>query len=202
MITSPCVPDSLGVILAGGQSRRMGGGDKFLLEFEHRPLIDHVIERAHPQVESLLLNINQPPELLAPYHAPILNDGEYIGMGPIAGIVRSMIWAQQTNPNAQWLVVFAADSPLFPLDFASCLFQEKSGKTSEIMVAQSNDRAHYTFSLWPINLLDNLKLYLNSGQRSLHGFICQQPHKFVLFEGHPDPFFNVNTPEDWAKLQG
>src|SRR5579885_291306 len=110
-----------GVLLAGGLSRRMGGGDKSLRLLGGRTILARVIERARPQCAALLLNANGDPARFAEYHLPVRGDLVEGFAGPLAGVLTGMAWAREAVPGAQWLASFACDAPFFPTDLVARL---------------------------------------------------------------------------------
>jgi len=184
-----------GLILAGGQSRRMGGGEKFLLPFAGGTLLDRVVARLSPQVGAIAVSANCDPALLGHLPFPILPDGDFAGRGPLAGLHAGLSWAREQG--ATHLVSTAADTPFFPMDMVSRL---SAGDAREIAVAATHARAHPVFALWPVAFQPVLAVHLAGAARfSIMGFIEDHPHRLVAFgdEGGNDPFFNVNTPEDF-----
>ncbi|RMF07441.1 MAG: molybdenum cofactor guanylyltransferase MobA, partial [Alphaproteobacteria bacterium] len=104
----------VGVLLAGGQSRRMGGGDKCLLELGGRPLLAHAIERLRPQVTALVLNANGDPRRFSAFGLPVTADPVEGFAGPLAGVLAGIDWAQVHAPESRWIVTAASDTPFFP----------------------------------------------------------------------------------------
>lgn len=191
-----------GIILAGGLSRRMGGGDKFLLETAGGTLLESVIERLTPQADSVLLNANGEPERLSRFGLPVVPDVIAGHGGPLVGILTGLEWCRSDAPQAQWLLSVAADTPLFPLDLAARLLQAAEAEKAEIAVARSGGQAHHVFALWNVTLIDDLRRRITEGgMRSVHRLQAERRTVFVDWPAQPvDPFFNVNTPDDMAKL--
>src|SRR5215210_4422908 len=104
----------IGVLLAGGASRRMGGDDKCLLTLAGRPLLCHVIERFRAQVDALILNINGDPARFAPFGLPLVADTLPDYPGPLAGILAGMLWVQANRPEADLVATVATDTPFLP----------------------------------------------------------------------------------------
>ena len=109
---------TVGVLLAGGLARRMGGLDKSLLSLGGERILDRIIARARPQVDNLILNANGDPERFSEFNLPVVPDviGEFAG--PLAGILTGMNWAQANVPGVEWVVSFATDAPFLPTDKA------------------------------------------------------------------------------------
>ncbi|MDE0590817.1 molybdenum cofactor guanylyltransferase MobA [Halocynthiibacter sp. C4] len=195
----------VGVILAGGEARRMGGGDKGLLPLSGVSLLDHVIARLSPQVADLALNANGDATRFSGFGLPILPDSVAGFAGPLAGVLAGMDWAAEQG--ATHIVTAAADTPFFPSDLVPQLLlaSETAGKPIA-MAATPNESGklmrHPVFALWPVDLRDDLRNTLETGVRKVvawaepHG-IATAPYSATPF----DPFFNVNTPDDLAHAQ-
>jgi molybdopterin-guanine dinucleotide biosynthesis protein A len=192
-----------GVILAGGRSVRMGGGDKCLRTIAGRRLIDHVVARLAPQVDGLALNANGDPARFADLGLPVLADECPDHAGPLAGVLAGLDWAAARGAAA--IVTAAADTPFFPPDLAVRL-AAAAGPTG-LAVAASRDatgrvQRHPTFGLWPVALRGALRAALSAGTRKLMAWIEAHGAGTAVFPAEPlDPFFNVNTPEDAAAAE-
>ncbi|MGX9144536.1 molybdenum cofactor guanylyltransferase MobA [Mesorhizobium sp. 128a] len=196
--------DIAGIILAGGLSRRMGGGDKTLLALGGRPLLDHVVARLAPQVGSLVLSANGDPARFAASGLSVLADTVEGHAGPLAGILTGLEWAAANNAS-EALVTAAGDTPFLPVDLVTRLAAAAAGRSGSIAVASSSGRRHPTFALWPLRLRQALRHFLvDEDNRRVSAFI--ERHDFVEVEfpllavdgGQFDPFFNINAPDDLA----
>jgi molybdopterin-guanine dinucleotide biosynthesis protein A len=191
-----------GVLLAGGQSQRMGGGDKNLRLLGGKPMLTHVIERAKPQVDTLILNANGDPQRFATYGLPVIADSVTGFAGPLAGVLAGMDWAAENLPEAELLASFATDAPFFHRDFVSRLAVALEEGGFDLACAQSNGQAHPVFGLWPVSLREALREALASGMRAVHRFTAGYKLVEVEFLAEPvDPFFNANRPEDLAEAE-
>ncbi len=195
----------LGVILAGGQARRMGGGDKGLLDLVGQPLLAHVIARAEPQVAGLALNANGDPDRFAGFDLPVLADSVAGYPGPLAGVLAGLDWA--AGQGAESIVTMAADTPFFPCDLVPRLLLASEGMAVPLVLAATPDPGrgqvrHPTFGLWPVALRDDLRAALNEGVRKVVIWTDRHDGREAVFpvDGF-DPFFNVNTPEDLARAE-
>ncbi len=192
--------DVAGVILAGGASRRMGGGDKALLHLAGRPMIAHIIERLRPQTAALVVNTNGPEDDFAPFGVALAADiyGDYAG--PLAGILTGMRWAKEHCPAARWIATAACDTPFLPGDYVAVLQRAASGAGAAIAVAASGGRSHPVLGLWDMALESDLAAYLEGGGRKVQHWVECYPHVVVNFPAAAtgDPFFNINTPEDFV----
>lgn len=191
-----------GVVLAGGRSARMGGGDKCLTKLGDAPILAHVIARLHPQVSAMALNANGDARRFARFGLPVIADPVPGFAGPLAGMLAAMEWAQAQAPEARFVVTVASDTPFFPLDLVE-RFIEAAGGDATVTIAASGGRRHPVFGLWPLALAGHLRAWLEGNrERKVRSWIGQHrivevPFADVAAGGvlH-DPFFNANTPDD------
>ncbi|MCG6858149.1 MAG: molybdenum cofactor guanylyltransferase MobA [Salaquimonas sp.] len=204
----------LGVILAGGLSRRManadkdqidkGQVDKALMELVGKPLVAHVRNRLAPQVANLILSTNGDPALFSGFGLPVQPDTIAGHAGPLAGILAGMRWAQANTPELHFIATAAVDTPFFPADCVARLARACASAENTIALAVSNGRRHPVFGLWPVALADDLDGFLRSGENNkVTRFAQRHRHVDVTFEtdGDLDPFFNINTPQDFKIAQ-
>lgn len=188
-----------GVILAGGQATRMGGGDKGLRTVAGRPLLDHVIARLSPQVAGLALNANGDPARFSTYGVPVVADSLPDWPGPLAGVLAGLDWA--ASVGAESIITVAADTPFFPRDLSARL-QGAAGPSGLALAATREDGKlwrHPTFGLWPVALRNDLRAALLGGLRKVVLWTDAHGAGLAEFGTEPfDPFFNINTPEDIA----
>jgi molybdopterin-guanine dinucleotide biosynthesis protein A len=195
----------LGVILAGGLARRMGGGDKGLLQLAGQPILRRVIDRLVPQVDMVALNANGDPARFDAFDLPVLPDSIDGYAGPLAGVLAGLDWADKMGADS--IVTAAADTPFFPCDLVPRLLIESEGMANPLVLAATPDPMrgqlrHPTFGLWPVSLRDDLRAALNNGLRKVVLWTDQHNGRQAVFDSNGiDPFFNVNTPEDLAVAQ-
>lgn len=195
----------LGVILAGGQARRMGGGDKGRLMLGGQSLLEHVRARLEPQVAGLALNANGDGARFDDLGLRVLRDSVDGFVGPLAGVLAGLDWAAEQG--ADLIVTAAADTPFFPCDLVPTFLQAGEGMAHPLVLAATPDpmrarNRHPTFGLWPVALRDDLRCALEGGLRKVVQWSDQHGGREAMFGNEPfDPFFNVNTPEDLARAE-
>jgi molybdopterin-guanine dinucleotide biosynthesis protein A len=191
-------PPTLGVILAGGLSRRMGGDDKAFRLLASRALLEHVAERLAPQCESVLLNANGDPARFARIGLPVVPDSVAGHPGPLAGILAALEWSAAHRPDIAWIVTVPADTPFIPKDLVLRLHGACSEAPRLIACAASGSQTHFAVGLWPVSLRHDLRQALvNQGVRSIRDWLNRHGHAEASWLAEPvDPFFNINTPED------
>ena len=190
-----------GVILAGGLSRRLGGGDKCLRLLAGRPILAHIIERLRPQVGALALNANGDPARFAGFQLPVIADSIAGFVGPLAGILAGLDWAAGRS-GITHVATAAADAPFLPLALVDRLQRAVEEKGCDLACARSAGRAHPVFGLWPVALREELRAAVSGGVRKVDQWTARYRLVPVDFrDGPPDPFFNVNHPEDLMEAE-
>lgn len=196
-------PRRVGVLLAGGQARRMGGGDKCLRSLAGKPILAHVIERIAPQVDSLVLNANGDPARFAAFDLPVLPDVVGDFAGPLAGVLTGMEWVAENRPDCPWIVTIATDTPFLPADLVTAMTAAREKERAELACAVSNGRTHPVFGLWPVALAAALrKAMVEEDIRKVDRFTGRYRLAEAVFPTAPfDPFFNTNRPEDLEEAE-
>jgi molybdenum cofactor guanylyltransferase len=191
-----------GVVLAGGLSRRMGGGDKGLIEIGGETMLGHVVGRLRPQVGRMVLNANGDPQRFAALHLPVVADTVVGHAGPLAGILAGMHWSRLHAPDVGCIVTVSSDVPFLPTDLVVRLASAVADRPAAIALAQSHGDLHPIIGLWPVALRDDLERQLEAGVRKVLQWTDRHETLAVAFEPltigdrEIDPFFNANTPAD------
>ena len=195
----------LGLLLAGGLSRRMGGGDKTLRLLGGRPLLAHVIERVRPQVAALVLNANGDPARFAGFGLPVAADSVPDFAGPLAGILAGLDWAAVNRPDCPLVVSIPTDSPFLPLDLATRLERGMAEAGADLACAASHGQAHPVIGLWPVRLREALRrAVVDEDIRKVDVWTGRFRLATVPFDdesGGIDPFFNANRPDDLDRAE-
>ncbi len=179
----------------------MGGGDKCLRPLAGRPLLERIVERARPQVSTLILNAGGEAERFAAYGLPVVADTVPDFAGPLAGVLTGLEWAADTA--APWVASFATDAPFLPEDLVARLAGAVEAAGADMASAASGGRAHPVFGLWPVALKGELHRAMETDDmRKIDLWTARYHLVQVDFPCHPiDPFFNVNSPEDLARAE-
>ena len=192
----------VGVVLAGGLSRRMGGGDKGLLPLGPATMLDEVVRRVAPQVDRLVINANGDPARFARFGLPVAADPVDGFVGPLAGVLAGLRWASSNAPDAAHVLSVSSDAPFLPSDLCERLVAGLVTGSGRIAIARSCRELHPVIGLWPVALADDLEAALRAGVRKVlawtdvHGTV---PVDFDMLEvaGQTvDPFFNANLPAE------
>ena len=192
-----------GVLLAGGQSRRMGGGDKALRLLGGETILARVIARLRPQVARLVLNANGDPARFAGFGLPVVADSVEGFAGPLAGILAGLDWAAANAPGSELVLSAATDAPFLPADLAARLAAGMAAAGADLACAASRGQPHPVIGLWPVRLREELRHALVAeGVRKVDVWTARYRLATVDFPaGEVDPFFNANRPEDLAAAE-
>jgi len=202
-MTPPEGATIVGVLLAGGQSRRMGGGDKCLRVLAGRTILERIIERARPQVAALAINANGDIERFADFELPVVSDSVTGFVGPLAGVLAGLDWAAAAQPKAKLVASFATDAPFLPRDLVARMAAELRRGRADLACAASGGQSHPVFGLWPVRLRGELRRALVEEElRKVDVWTARYRLVEVEFPVSPiDPFFNANRPEDLAEAE-
>ncbi len=190
-------PDTLGVILAGGLARRMGGGDKGLNMIAGRPILAQVAERLRPQCAGLILNANGDPERFATLGLPVVPDSVPGFAGPLAGVLAGLDWAAEHRPDLAWIATIGGDTPFVPGDFVARLHAARESAGAMLASASSGGRTHPVNGIWPVAVREDLRRSLvQDEERKVGRWTSRHGAALAEWSDSPDPFFNVNEPTD------
>ena len=194
-------PATLGVVLAGGRARRLGGSDKTRIHVGGLSILERTLERLRPQCAAVIINAND-AERFAASGLPVVADSVPDFAGPLAGILAGLDWTAKNAPDIAWLVSVSGDSPFLPRDLVARLHQARVEAGATIACARSNERVHPVVALWPVALREDLRRALNEGMRRVRDFSARYPLATADWPAAPvDPFFNVNTSEDVTEAE-
>jgi molybdopterin-guanine dinucleotide biosynthesis protein A len=183
-----------GLVLAGGQGRRMGGVDKGLQSLQGQPLIRHVIDRLRPQVDGVMINANQNLERYAEFGCPVLPDRVGGFAGPLAGLDAGL------HATAAPLIVTApCDSPFLPHDLVARLAAARSAADADVAVARTGGQPHPVFALVSTRVRSHLADFLARGERKIDLWYATLKVVEVAFDDEADAFANINTRAELAQ---
>jgi len=185
-----------GVILAGGQGRRMGGVDKGLKVLRGKPMVQWAIERLEPQVDELLINANQNLETYEHFGYRVIPDKIGGFAGPLAGLQRGL-----TEARHPLVATTPCDSPFLPRDLIARLYAALSRENAEIAVARTGDQPHPVFCLCRKQVLDGLNAFLAAGGRKIDAWYAKLNVVEVAFDDQAEAFSNINTPDELQSFE-
>ena len=196
----PPYPPTLGLVLAGGLARRMGGGDKARIEIGGVSILDRVLATLSGQCINIIINANGDPERLADTGCTVVPDNVAGHPGPLAGILAGLDWLSRQDNGVEWIVSVPGDCPFLPDDLVEKLHQARRnmGAGVPLACARSGEWRHPVVGLWPLALRADLrKALVEQGLRKIEVWTARHGIAIAEWPAEPiDPFFNVNTPED------
>ncbi len=190
--------DITAVILAGGKGRRLDGQDKGLVKYKKKPLIEHVLGRIKPQVNTILVNANRNIEVYQGYGYPVINDELSDFQGPLAGFATAMKIAE-----TPYIVTLPCDGPLLAHDLVSRFIEtlRQATSTDTLVVAHDGIRHQPVYTLLPIRTLSSLEAFLKKGDRKIDLWFKQHPVLYADFSDKPEVFSNINTEEQRKAME-
>jgi molybdopterin-guanine dinucleotide biosynthesis protein A len=191
-MTGPCTAIT-GIVLAGGQGRRMGGVDKGWVELAGAPMIVHVLRRLAPQVDEILINANQNLERYEALGHAVFADTVGGFAGPLAGLHAGM-----THATREMVVTVPCDSPFLPADLVDRLHAGLVAKRAQLAVAKTFDQPHPVFALVRRDVLPSLAAFLEGGGRKIDAWYAALEVVEVAFDDEADAFRNINTTDELA----
>lgn len=197
------LPPVAGLFLAGGQSRRMGGGDKCLRPLGGRPILARIVDRVRPQVQALVLNVNGDPARFRDFGLPVTADSIEGHAGPLAGVLAGLDWAAAHAPDCRFVASVPTDAPFLPTDLVARLLAGLEAESADMACAASGGRNHPVVGLWPVALRDALRRAMTAEAiRKVDVWTARYRLAVVDFPTDPiDPFFNTNRPDDLEEAE-
>ena len=188
--------DVTAVILAGGQGRRLGGLDKGLVEYNGRPLIDHILEVITLQCNEVIINANRNRDIYAAYDHRIVSDEMTGFQGPLAGFAAAM-----TASDTDYIITLPCDGPFVPANLVERLAEALEKEDADIAVAHDGKRMQPVYALISRSLLPDLHAFLDKGERKIDIWYARHATALADFSDVPETFFNINTEDDRRTLQ-
>jgi len=197
------IENVIGVILAGGQGRRMGGADKSFIELGGRTLLARAIDRFGPQVSRIVLSANGDPSRFSGFGVPVLVDPISDFAGPLAGLLAAMEWSVQHAPDVRWIASVSVDTPFLPPDLVAKLKSAQEANQTDLVCAWSGGQIQPVCGLWRIELAPDLRRALqDENLHKVDAWAGRHRMATVDFPTEPvDPFFNINRGEDLARAE-
>jgi molybdopterin-guanine dinucleotide biosynthesis protein A len=193
----------LGLVLAGGLARRMGGGDKARIRIGGRSILERVLARVKPQCTAVILNANGDPARFADTGLPVVPDTVPDFAGPLAGILAGLDWAAAHAAEVAEVVSVPGDCPFLPSDLVARLSAARRAAGLPLACARSGEWRHPVVGLWPVALRTDLRAALvEEGLHKIEAWTARHGVAIADWPATPiDPFFNVNTPADAAEAE-
>jgi molybdopterin-guanine dinucleotide biosynthesis protein A len=196
-------PPTLGLVLAGGLARRMGGGDKARIRIGGLTILQRVLACLTPQCSTVILNANGDPARFSDTGLPVVADSVPDFAGPLAGILAGLDWAAANAPQCEWLASVPGACPFLPKNLVPRLHEARAAAGAPLSCARSGQWRHPVVALWPVMLREDLRRALvDDGLRKIETWTARHGAGIADWPAEPiDPFFNVNTPEEAARAE-
>lgn len=185
----------LAAIIAGGQSRRMGGGDKGIKPLQEKMMISHVIERIAPQCASIVINANNTPDEYRAFNFPIVEDSIAGHLGPLAGVLTVL-----ESFEDDLVMIIPCDTPLIPTDLVERMLTELQQTNSDLCTVKVDDNLHPIFMLLKRELAPSIREFLEAGERRVGYWLKQQNYCVADFSDQAEAFSNINTPDEFDRI--
>lgn len=198
IVETPFRPDA--VVLAGGQSSRLGPGSKAVAMLRDRPLLQHVLDRVTPQAGRVVISVQEAGESFPFSQHPCIPDLVKSHRGPLTGLYSAMQHLLD-DAHGPWLLMCPCDAPFVPPDLADKLFTVAEDSRCPVVVARYDGELQPTFSLWHVSVYPHIReMVMDRGRGGLKTMLDGLPYIAVDWEEAPlPPFFNINTPQDLAR---
>lgn len=197
------MPPTLGLVLAGGQATRMGGGDKAMLRVGGETILSRTLSRIAPHCVAIALNANGDPSRFSAFGLPVIADNVEGFAGPLAGVLAGLDWAAANHPDIEWMASVPGDCPFIPRDLITRLHAARKAEGKPLACAKSGDWRHPVAALWRVNLRGDLcRALTEEGLRKIEVWTARFGVAVAEWPDQPvDFFFNVNRPEDLAEAE-
>lgn len=190
----------LGIVLAGGRSQRFGE-DKSQVKLDGKILIDHILNEISDGFKEILIVSNNKIKFKHSDNISMIRDLKK-DQGPLGGILSAMKWIKEKRKNYKWISTFPVDTPFFKKEILQNFLHEINLEESKLFFIKSNNTVHNIFGIWSIDLMEKLEEDLNKGERKVELWANSVGVKVINMEFiNEDPFFNINTKEDFKKAQ-
>jgi len=188
----------LGVVLAGGKSQRFGQ-NKSQVKLHDKLLIDYVLNEIVNEFNETLIITNDKINFMVSKKISITKDFKS-GLGPLGGVLTAMKWIKDNNRKYKWISTFPTDTPFFTKKELKYFYEKIKINESKLFFIKSSETRHNVFGLWSLDLIDQLEKDILKGERKVEVWANSIGVNIVNFEcKEPDPFFNINTKQDYEK---
>ena len=188
----------LAVVLAGGKSQRFGQ-DKSQVKLEGKLLIDYILTEIIGEFSETLIIANEKISFMSSNNISVTKDFKS-GLGPLGGVLTAMKWIKEKNKKYKWISTFPSDTPFFTKKELKFFYENINIDESKLFFIKSEETRHNIFGLWSLDLIDQLEKDLSRGERKVEVWANSIGVSTVDTEyKNIDPFFNINTKEDFEK---
>ena len=188
----------LGVILAGGKSKRFGQ-DKSEVKLGDKTLIEHTLHKIKSKFSKIIIVSNS--KILKDY--TIIKDCIDGQLGPLVAVLSAMKWIKKNNFSYNWIATFPCDTPFFNISIIDEFIKVSKLNNSLLYFVKSKEKRHNIFGLWSLQLIEILeKDIIENNYRKVEKWANKVGVKTInVSYDNLDPFFNINTKEDLIEAE-
>jgi len=191
----------LGVVLAGGKSRRFGS-DKSSVKLGDKSLIEHTISKIENNFKEILIITNNENIIFNNNNVFLINDIIKGYLGPLVGVLTAMDWVKKNKKNYNWIATFPCDTPFFDQSVIETIIKHPQKSTKKLFFLKSGNKRHNIFGLWSMELKDILLKDINNGYRKVEEWANKVGSEIIEINSKNDNnFLNINTKEDLEKAK-
>jgi len=191
----------LGVVLAGGKSRRFGS-DKSSVKLGDKSLIEHTILKIENNFKEILIITNNENIIFNNNNVFLINDIIKGYLGPLVGVLTAMDWVKKNKKNYNWIATFPCDTPFFDQSVIETIIKHPQKSTKKLFFLKSGNKRHNIFGLWSMELKDILLKDINNGYRKVEEWANKVGSEIIEINSKNDNnFLNINTKEDLEKAK-
>ena len=191
----------LGVVLAGGKSRRFGS-DKSSVKLGDKSLIEHTISKIENNFKEILIITNNENIIFNNNNVFLINDIIKGYLGPLVGVLTAMVWVKKNKKNYNWIATFPCDTPFFDQSVIETIIKYPQKSTKKLFFLKSGNKRHNIFGLWSMELKDILLKDINNGYRKVEEWANKVGSEIIEINSKNDNnFLNINTKEDLEKAK-
>ena len=186
----------LGVILAGGKSRRFGE-DKSKIKLGNKTLLEHVIDKVKKEFSELLIISNNQNYRFTSKRIFLVQDFIKGQLGPLIGVLSAMKWIELNKKNYKWIATFPCDTPFFDIKIIEYLKIKSFETKKKLVFLKSAEKRHNIFGLWSLDLKEILENDIHNNIRKVEIWADKIGSDIINIEkGKFDSFLNINTKDD------
>ena len=191
----------LGVVLAGGKSKRFGD-DKTTAKLGNKSLLDHTIEKIEKKFDEILIISNNEKHISIKKNVFLTKDLIEGHLGPLVGVLSAMEWIKKHKKNYNWIATFPCDTPFFDENLVDKIMNCPKNSSKKLFFLKSGNRRHNIFGLWSLELKDILLEDINKGHRKVEEWANKVGSEIIEINDENDyNFLNINTKEDLEKAK-
>tara|TARA_B100000035_G_scaffold181758_1_gene155158 strand:- start:1471 stop:2079 length:609 start_codon:yes stop_codon:yes gene_type:complete len=176
-------------VLSGGKSSRMNHEDKGLIKFNGFSVLSRIINLSYKYSDDVFVITNDNHEKYEKLHPYIYSDILDDYQGPLSGIFTAL-----SKCKKRYVIILPCDGPFIREDYFEKFISYRENQ--DILVAKTGDRLQPVYARLRSSLKDNLKVFLETGERKIDKWYTACGYEEILFEQSDEMFININSKYD------